>query len=224
MTKEMLKAILIDLDDTLYPSTYYSNLARENAIKNMIKEGLNSSIYKAKKELNNIIEKYGSNYLFHFDRLIEKIEKNATYKEKIIAAGIMAYHKTKQKIKTFKNVKKTLSFLKKRYRLYLVSEGLKKKQWEKILRLGIKKYFDGFFITEKKSISFYKKVLKELKLTPQEVLLIGDHPIKDLSYAKKASIRIIKVYNKKYLGKDFNNSDKKNVIKNFADILKILKR
>ncbi|MEM4137786.1 MAG: HAD-IA family hydrolase [Candidatus Anstonellaceae archaeon] len=213
--EKKIKAIFFDLDNTLYPTRYYAKLARENAIKNMIRYGLKTTQRESLEELDRIIKKYGSNYQFHFDKLLNKISKNQKHKEKIIAAGIIAYHKTKRKIKLYKNVKKVLKILKNKYKLYLVSEGIKKKQWEKIIRLGIEKYFDDFFITAKKTKKFYKQLLKKLTLKKENVLMVGDHPIKDWKIPKQLGIRIIKIKNKKYLA----DAAEKNY-----DFLEILKK
>jgi putative hydrolase of the HAD superfamily len=193
------KAIIFDLDNTLYPTKKYATIARKNAIRAMIKAGLNTNQKKAYSILKKIIKKYGSNYKYHFDKLIEKLAKNKKHKEKIIVAGIIAYHTTKKQIKPFKNIKTLLKELKKRFKLFIASEGIKKKQWEKILRLKIEKYFDDVFITNKKSIRFYKRIIKKIKLNPKNIIMIGDNAKKDLFYPKRLGIKVIKFKGVKYL-------------------------
>jgi putative hydrolase of the HAD superfamily len=93
-----LKAIFFDIDDTLYSTYEFSEMARENAIKAMIGAGLRMSKEELRQELDEIVSEFSSNYEHHFDKLLMRIPRRL-YKGAnpsiLIAAGVVAYHDTK---------------------------------------------------------------------------------------------------------------------------------
>jgi len=89
-----VKAVFFDIDDTLFDSTRLARISRINAVKAMIECGLPlNDVMTGYNLLMKIVEKYGSNYSHHFDRLLEILGYG--WDAKIIAAGIVAYHDTK---------------------------------------------------------------------------------------------------------------------------------
>jgi len=204
-----IKAIVFDLDNTLFPTRKFVDLARENAINSMIEAGLQVNKEKVKKELEKIIQKKGSNYPHHFDDLIAKIagKKNL----KLIAAGIMGYHKTKNSILPFPDVPLTLLKLREKYRLFVLSQGVELKQWDKLILLNLHHYFEEVFVCEKKDECAFEKLLQSLKkkgIKRDEMLMVGDNEEKDIIPARKTGISAL------LLGRD---------IKSISELLKILK-
>lgn len=197
----MIKYILLDIDDTLFPSTEFSSLARKKAINAMISMGLEGDLESLNAKLAAIIEKKGSNYPKHFDELCRqlKIKNPGRY----IAAAVAAYHNTKTSIQPFPTVPLTLLKLKQRgHRLYVATNGSSIKQWDKLIRLRIALYFDGVFVSEeigqKKSESFYRQVLKKLGAKPGECVMVGDREDADIAPAKKVGIRTVRILRGKY--------------------------
>jgi len=218
----MIKYILLDIDDTLFPSTEFSSLARRNAINAMISMGLEGDAESLNERLTAIIEKKGSNYPKHFDDLCKelKIKKPGRY----IAAAVAAYHNTKTAIQPFPTVPLTLLKLKQKgYRLYVATNGSSIKQWDKLIRLRIALYFDGVFVSEEigqeKSEPFYRKILEKLGAEPQECLMVGDREDADIIPAKKAGIRTVRILSGKYAGTP-SNADF--TIKNVSELIPIL--
>lgn len=218
----MIKAVLFDIDNTLYPSREFAELARKNAVSAMIRAGLDAGEREIKKELEMVIREKGSNYPHHFDDVLRNFKvKN---KEKYVAAAIAAYHDTKITILPYPEVPKVLLALRdKRTRLYIASEGLKIKQWDKLLRLQIAQYFDDVFVIDRKkggkNADFYKKVAKRINLPPGECLMVGDKEDRDILPAKKAGFRTFRFFRGPYAAKraktaaDFSGRNLKALLK-----------
>lgn len=213
------EAVLFDIDDTLFPSSEFSKLARKNAIGAMVDAGLNTTQTKAEEELNQIIQEHGSNYGSHFNKLVNKI--GCKDKDHCIAAGIWAYHNTKSSISPYPKV--TYMLLKLRERGCIVcaaSEGRALKQWDKLIRLGLDHLFDHVFVTNKKDVAFYKRLTKKLKFEPNQILMIGDNPKKDIIPAKEAGLKTVRLMRGRHIKIDCR-PDKN--LKTIDDLLSFLK-
>jgi len=193
--------IFFDIDDTLFPSTEFSSLARKNAINAMISIGLEGDFKTLSKKLAAIIGKRGSNYPTHFDELCKEL--NIKEPGRYVAAAVAAYHNTKTSIQPFSTVPLTLLKLKQRgHRLYVATNGSSIKQWDKLIRLRIALYFDDVFVSEEigqeKSELFYRKILEKLGAKPQECMMVGDREDADITPAKKVGIKTVRVLSGKY--------------------------
>ncbi len=193
--------ILFDIDDTLFPSTEFSTLARKNAINAMLGMGLKSDFPTLSGMLDSIIRKKGSNYARHFDDLCSalKVEEPSRY----IAAAVAAYHDAKATIAPFPTVPITLLRLREDgYRLHVATSGSAIKQWDKLIRLGIAIYFDGVFVTdevgEEKGEGFYRKILGRLGAQPGECVMVGDREEADIAPARSVGIRTVRMLAGKY--------------------------
>ena len=195
------KYILFDIDDTLFPSTEFSALARRNAINAMLSMGLRSDFATISVQLDSIIKRKGSNYTRHFDDLCAalKVEEPSRY----VAAAVAAYHDAKATIAPFPTVPLTLLRLREEgYRLHVATSGSAIKQWDKLIRLGIAIYFDGVFVTEElgeeKGEAFYRKILGRLGAAPAECVMVGDREEADIAPARSVGIRTVRMLAGKY--------------------------
>ncbi|MFH2023779.1 MAG: TIGR02253 family HAD-type hydrolase [Candidatus Micrarchaeota archaeon] len=219
----MVKYVLFDIDDTLFPSTEFSSMARKNALNAMISMGINSDYDALNKLLTEVIKKKGSNYPKHFNELCKQL--NVKDPGRFIAAAIGAYHNTKSSIQVFPTVTPTLMKLKQNgYKLYVATSGSSIKQWDKLIRLNIALYFDGVFVSEEvgreKDLFFYKKILKTLNSEPEDCIMIGDREDADILPAQKAGLKTVRMLAGKYSGgpsvADFT-------IKDISELLQIIK-
>jgi len=188
----------------------------------MIAMGLKGDPGGLYAHLNDIIVERGSNYPKHFDDLCSrlKVKEPARY----IAAAIAAYHDTKASIQPFPTVPLTLVKLRQSgYVLYVATNGSAIKQWDKLIRLRIALYFDGVFVSEelgrKKSLPFFRTVLRRLKAKPEECLMVGDREDADIIPAKKAGIATVRMAQGKHAGVE---SEADFTIKDFGELLPIL--
>ncbi len=191
-----VKAVLFDIDDTLFPSSDFSALARENAVRAMIDAGLGASEKQVRRELSGIIASRGSNASDHFNRLARRFA--CPDRDRVVAAGIAAYHDTKTSISPYpKAAELLLSLRSKGYLVLVASEGVALKQWDKLIRLGLDPLFHRVFVTNAsgrgKDPAFYKAICRQLKLPAKKVLMVGDNPAKDIAPAQAAGLRAIRV-------------------------------
>jgi putative hydrolase of the HAD superfamily len=192
----MVKHLIFDVDDTLFPSTEFSSLARKNAVNAMMSLGLEGDFDALSSKLKAIIEKKGSNYPRHFDDLCAEL--GIKEPGRFIAAAVGAYHDTKTSIAPFPRVPPTLLKLREGgYRLYAATQGSSIKQWDKLIRLRIAMFFDGVFVSEElgvdKGPAFYRRIVESLGAASAECLMVGDREDMDISPAREAGIRTVRM-------------------------------
>ncbi|MHC4253085.1 MAG: TIGR02253 family HAD-type hydrolase, partial [Planctomycetota bacterium] len=73
MADRRLDAVLFDIDDTLFSSTDFAELARKRAIDAMIGAGLHAEPERIRKLLQDIIGEYSSNFPYQFDELLSRL-------------------------------------------------------------------------------------------------------------------------------------------------------
>ncbi len=198
------KYILFDIDNTLFSSTEFAKKARKNAILAMVRAGLPATEPRALSLLEEIVQKTGPNSPSHLDILCKKL--NAKNHSRLVAAGIRAYHDTKQQIKPYSGLKKLLEYLhSKNYSLCIATEGLAKKQWDKLMRLGLQDSFDHVFISEeigmKKSPEFYSRICYALHMHPSNCIMVGDSPESDIRASRAAGLVAVRVLKGKHQNK-----------------------
>jgi putative hydrolase of the HAD superfamily len=198
----MAKHILFDIDDTLFPSTEFAELARKNALRAMIRMGLPFKEEKLSDMLNSITKEMGANYEGHFDELMKRL--NIKRPARYVSAAIGAYHDTKAAIQPYPEVPLVLLTLKGAgKKLYIASDGLEVKQWDKLIRMQIGLFFNDVFVSEemgigKEKTEFYTRIVKKLGTKPEECLMVGDREERDIIPAKKAGIKTFRIFRGKY--------------------------
>lgn len=200
----MINHIFFDLDDTLFPSSEFAALARNNAIRAMIRMGLHATEEELLARLGRIITKKGSNYPGHFDELLKTMDGDiAKNPARYVAAAIGAYHDTKAAIQPYPEVPATLLELREcGYKLYIATNGLAVKQWDKLIRLDLALYFNEVFVSEElgleKNGRFFARALREIGAKPKDCVMVGDREETDIKAAKKAGLHTIRVLRGKY--------------------------
>ncbi|NHJ39458.1 MAG: TIGR02253 family HAD-type hydrolase [Asgard group archaeon] len=185
-------AVLFDLDDTLFNSTLMSQTARRNAIRAIREAGVELDEDEAFDKLMQIVEEYGSNYGEHFNRLIEEL--GYEIHPKLIAAAIVAYHSSKYALlRPFPDVILTLlTLMKADIKIGIISDGIKVKQWEKLMYLGIQHFFDVVIINDlpsqwKPANYSFDLVMQKLNFRkPEKLIYIGNKIDTDIIGANRA--------------------------------------
>ena len=191
-----IKAIIFDLDNTLIDFMTMKREAVKSAVKAMIKNGLKLDEKESYRKLMITYLKLG----IESDMAFQEFLKNELGKidEKMLAAAINAYLKTKNKfLKPYPNVKPTLRELKrKRLQLVIMTDAPKVKAYQRLLAMDIEKYFDfiiGFEDTgkRKKTELPLKMAIEKLQLNPEEIMMVGDSIKRDIIPAKKLNMKAI---------------------------------
>ncbi len=231
-----LRAILFDIDDTLYSTSEFAALARRNSVRAMIQAGLRMEEGELTRELQEVVAEFSSNYEHHFDKLLLRIPAH-TYaglnRATLVAAGVVAYHDTKfTQLKIYEDVLEVLKLLSQtELTLGVISVGSEVKQAEKLIRLKLLPYLDprAIFISDqigvsKPNVKLYMRACQELGVLPAEAMYIGDNPINDIDPPNK--LGMVTVHNKR-TGKYTNLQGKTqpdHEIHDFWDLLDIVEK
>lgn len=187
-----LRAVLFDIDDTLFATTDFARRARRNAVRAMIEAGVRVDEDQITAELAEVISEFSSNYEHHFDKLLLRLPREAIAgrnRALVVAAGVAAYHDTKfRDLHTFEGVHELLRDLQDLgIRVGVITHGWTVKQAEKLVRLGLVPFLDpqAIFISDQIGISkpnpkLYSTALRTLGLQPAESMYVGDHPAHDI--------------------------------------------
>lgn len=166
-------------------------IASNAAARAMVKAGLKMNAKEAQKELFDI-------YLRDIEGdypITNFLKKFNHYSDRILAAGINAYHKAKyEHLKPYPKVIPTLKKLKKmNLKLGIVTDAPRLKAFTRLDEMKIADYFNvvvGLEDTGRRKPSKlpFKKALKLLRLRPNEVMHLGDYPEKDILGAKRMGL------------------------------------
>ncbi len=201
-TSEM-RVVFFDVDDTLYDSSRQVETARRHAVKAMIAAGLEMEETRAYDALTRVVQTFGPNYPKHFNELL-KVQGFAD-DPRVVASGVVAYHNAKMTyLVPFADTIDTLSSLDGAgYRLGVITNGLAVKQWEKLVRLDIVKFFDTVVISEttgmeKPDPGIFLLAAEQAGCRPTEAAMVGDRVDTDISGANRAGMLAIQLLNGRY--------------------------
>lgn len=191
-----IKAILFDLDNTLIDFMRMKKESCNAAVEAMISAGLKLDKEKAIKVLFGLYDKYGIEYQLIFQKFLKKINKKVDYK--ILASGIVAYRKYQAGVlKPYQNVVPVLSELKKKgFKLAIISDAPKLRAWIRLVEMKIENFFDVVVCFEdtkeiKPSKLPFEKALRQLNLKPEECIMVGDWPERDIEGAKALGMKTV---------------------------------
>jgi putative hydrolase of the HAD superfamily len=192
------KAVIFDIEDTLYDSSLQMRMTRLNAVRAMIEAGLPIDLEIGYKTLEDIANQYGPHYTRHFDNLLERL--GLKWNPRVIAAGVVAYRETSDVyLKPFSDTIPTLVKLRdQKLKLGVVSDGRSVKQWQKLIQLGIHHLFHSVVISEdvkdeKLSTKPFKKCLDELSVQPKEAVYVSARPNKEILCANEIGIITVRM-------------------------------
>lgn len=190
-----IKAILFDLDDTLYEEKEFVKSGFKEVAKFISnKFKINEKIFY--KILSNVFSEGVRGNIFNI--ALERL--NINLDENIIPSMVKVYREHMPKINLKKNIKYLLLNFRKKYSLGIITDGYYEVQKKKVQALKLEELFDSIIYTDqygkeywKPSTLGYKLALKNLETLPEEAIYIGDNPNKDFIGAKKIGIITIRL-------------------------------
>ncbi len=192
----MIRAIIFDLDNTLLDFVKMKQFAVKAAITAMIEAGLNDDEEKAYQDIFDLyVEKGWENQQVFDDYLNQTVGKVSN---KILAAGIVSYRRAREAtLLVYPNVNKTLiELIKMGIQLSVVSDAPSREAWMRLYYLNLHHVFDPVLTFDdtgvrKPSPKPFEMALEIMKSTPDEVLMIGDWPERDVVGAKQIGMKTI---------------------------------
>ena len=194
MVLDNIKAVIVDLDDTLYSEKEFVFSGFKAVSSYLQKTGI------VKIELFdfmwNCFESGKSGKIFNDALKSENLEPE----KELVASLVEVYRLHKPNISPFPDA---IPFLEKLYNkkmLGLLTDGYLTVQKNKVNALGIEKYFDIIVYTDELGRNFwkphkagYEKIMNELSVSGKECLYVGDNPVKDFYSAKKLGWKTIRI-------------------------------
>ncbi len=194
MSELMIKGVVFDLDNTLLDFMKMKEFAVKAAIKGMIEAGLIVNEDKSYNEINSIYEEFGWENQKVFDVFLEKSIGHVD--NKFLAAGIVAYRRAREaNLMAYPNVNKTLMALSKSgIKLGVVSDAPSREAWMRIYYLNLYHYFDVVITFDdsgekKPSPIPFQLALDGMGLRPEETIMIGDWPERDVVGAQQIGMK-----------------------------------
>ncbi|HIC37116.1 MAG TPA: HAD family hydrolase [Candidatus Marinimicrobia bacterium] len=194
MSDLLIKGVVFDLDNTLLDFMKMKEFAVKAAIKSMIEAGLEVDEEKSYSEIISIYEQFGWENQKVFDVFLEKSIGHVD--NKFLAAGIVAYRRAREaNLMAYPNVNKTLMALaKSAIKMGLVSDAPSREAWMRIYYLNLYHFFDVVITLDdsgerKPSAKPFQMALDRMGLRPEETVMIGDWPERDVVGAQQIGMK-----------------------------------
>ena len=189
-----LRAVIFDLDDTLYPERAY------------VRSGFEAVAQWAEVNLSLPADEV----LHEMEELFTQGVRGNTFDQWAIARGLSVEQVVPQMVATYRDhdpqialhadVLPLLVLLRTSYRLGLLSDGLVGTQTRKLNALGLNGTFDAVVLSDslgrdawKPSPKPFIRVLADLAVDGQESVYVSDNPVKDFMGAREARMWTVRV-------------------------------
>ena len=192
----MIKAIIFDLDNTLLDFVKMKQFAVKASITAMNEAGLDVDEENGYNDIMDLYMTTGWENQLVFDDYLKQTKGEV--RNKILDAGVVAYRRAREAtLLVYPNVNKTLiELLKKQIRLAVVSDAPSREAWMRLYYLNLHHVFDPVLTFDdtgarKPSPKPFKLALEKMNVAPEEVLMIGDWPDRDVVGAKQIGMKTI---------------------------------
>lgn len=222
----MIKAVLFDLDDTLYEEKQFV-MSGFKAISQYLSKEYNfnqEEIFKIlKSDFENGLRKK------NFDILLEKLN----LKEEGVDALVKIYREHLPTLSLYPDAEVILRNFKNKFKLGLITDGYPIVQKNKISALNIKYYFNIVILNDisgnrsKAHTLPFEDAVRKLNVKPGDAIYVGDNPLKDFISAKKIGMHTVRIkretgeYNKIIVDKSL---DADYTISNLSQLLQIIEK
>lgn len=190
----MLKAIVFDLDDTLYPEREFS-LSGFRAVARWTEQNLGIFFADAYGKLVQFFEE--DSHCHTFDRFLED---HGIWSASIVQEMVEIYRGHCPEISSFPEVPDMLARLGKRFRIGLLSDGYLDVQQRKLNALALEHCFDAVVFSDKWGKDAWKPnprpfnvILEIFGVRAVQTVYVADNPVKDFLGARRAGMSSIRL-------------------------------
>ena len=227
----MIKAVIFDLDDTLYYELDYVK-SGFRAVSRYICSKYGVSEKEFYKLQLDILEKEGRGKVF--DLALENFSLPQDEVEKML---VVYRSHNPEGIRLYEDAEYILGKLKRegKYKTGIITDGNSQVQWNKIKALGLIDLVDEIIVTDdfgvdkRKPAPFaYLRLLESFKIKAGEAVYIGDNPTKDFIGARELGLKTIRVMREqgmhieKRMEAAFEADLKVNSLRNLEELLQFI--
>lgn len=180
-----LKAVVFDMDDTLYEEKQYVESGFRAVDNWVLEEYRISGFYEAASRLFHSGEKRQI-----FNKALEQL--HIPYNDRLIEEMVDLYRSHKPDIRLSEDARWTLDHLSETARIGLISDGYLAAQEQKVSALNLQERFDSIVLTDrlgrhcwKPSPVPYEHASTELRIPHHQCVYIGDNVNKDFIAANR---------------------------------------
>jgi putative hydrolase of the HAD superfamily len=192
----MIRAVIFDLDNTLNDFMKMKERAVEAAAEAMMDAGLPRPKDEIIAGINEVYDAEGIEDQRVFDRYL--IAAHGKLEPRIHAAAVVAYRRAREGTLTlYPHVNATLlELLRRGIKLGVLSDAPRLQAWLRLAYLQLHNIFDAVVTYEdtgvrKPAPEPFLFILKELDVQPEEALMVGDWPARDVEGARALGIRTV---------------------------------
>lgn len=188
--------LVIDADDTLWENNIYFERAFDDFVAFLSHSTFTPTEVRAVLDeielASNKIHGYGAanfarNMRDTYHRLAEREISDADIRTVMAFAEQIVEHP----IEVLPGVAETLAYLVTRHDLVLFTKGHPEEQKLKIDRSGLGIYFGHTAIVKEKDIEAYRKLVADLRISPERTWMIGNSPKSDINPALAAGLNAV---------------------------------
>lgn len=196
MPDRAIQAVIFDLDNTLTDFIKAKDDAIRAAINAMIGAGLTLDADTAHRRIYGIYQAEGIEYQHVFDRFLK--QETGRVDPRMLAAAVVAYrHARDGSLVLYPHAVMVLNrLLREGYGLAVVSDAPRFEAWLRLCRLGLHHHFDHVLTFDdtgarKPDPLPFQMALDELGVRPDQAVMIGDWPTRDVTGAKDLGLHTV---------------------------------
>jgi putative hydrolase of the HAD superfamily len=201
----MIRAVIFDLDNTLTDFMRVKQISIEAATDAMLDAGLDARLSPAPGEsprdhairrIREVYDREGIEYQRVFNVFLQ--EELGQLDHRLLAAAIVGYRRARDSsLVPYPHVHLTLHRLLRRgLKLGVISDAPRESAWLRLVYLNLHHVFDHVITFEdtgarKPDPAPFREALGRLGVSPEEALMVGDWPDRDMAGAAALGIRTV---------------------------------